>query len=414
MVFWIVTVGLVIGCLALLALALFRAQADDEKPAEYDLRVYKDQLKEVDRDLARGVIGQADADRVRTEVSRRILAIDAKLNSSAVDAAQPRRPTYVILLITAIVVGGGGFGIYVKLGQPGYTDMPLELRISDAKTKHDTRQSQAEYLAENPASPLPAQIQITPELTDLMTKLRDKVATRPDDLQGHVLLARHEADLGNLVAAYQAQGTVLRLKGDDATALDFATHANLMIAAAEGYVSPEAETALTEVLMRDQTHPLARYYMGLMLLQNDRPDMTFNIWQRLLEEGPPEAPWIEPIQERITDLAWIAGINYTPPPVTTTTNTGSGPSADDMAAAAEMSDEDREEMIRGMVAQLAERLADEGGSPEEWARLISVYGVLGERDLAEQAWIQAKDALDGSANALLLVREAARDAGVSP
>ena len=31
-----------------------------------------------------------------------------------------------------------------------------------------------------------------------------------------------------------------------------------------------------------------------------------------------------------------------------------------------------------MVNQLSERLASEGGSPEEWARLIAALGVLGE------------------------------------
>jgi cytochrome c-type biogenesis protein CcmH len=48
-----------------------------------------------------------------------------------------------------------------------------------------------------------------------------------------------------------------------------------------------------------------------------------------------------------------------------------------MEAAAEMAPEDRAAMIEGMVEGLAGRLATEGGPPEDWARLITAFGVLG-------------------------------------
>ena len=44
-----------------IALALLTRRAEAEHPAAYDLRIYRDQLKEVERDLARGVINEADA-----------------------------------------------------------------------------------------------------------------------------------------------------------------------------------------------------------------------------------------------------------------------------------------------------------------------------------------------------------------
>ncbi|WP_204114713.1 c-type cytochrome biogenesis protein CcmI [Shimia biformata] len=409
MVFWIVAAGIVLTAIVLITLALVRGASLGENPAKYDLQVYKDQLKEVERDLARGVIGQEDATRVRTEISRRILAADAALKQGD-DAGRARTPfAFLIAGLSAVVLVAGGFGLYMILGQPGYRDMPLEGRIADAKTKHATRADQATYVANLPADGGP-DIEVSPEFEELMKQLRAKVEERPDDLQGHMLLARHEADLGNFSAAAHAQEQVIRINGDNATAEDYLLHANLLIAAAQGYVSPEAEEALRAALDRDHTLPLARYYMGLMLLQNDRPDLAFNIWSRLLAEGPADAPWIMPIRARIEDLAWIAGIDYTPPPMPG----APGPSAEDMQAAGEMSAEDREEMIRGMVAQLAERLAEEGGSPEEWARLISAYGVLGERDKATTVWEEAKTVFDGNASAIHTLREAARDAGVSP
>ena len=68
-----------------------------------------------------------------------------------------------------------------------------------------------------------------------------------------------------------------------------------------------------------------------------------------------------------------------------------GPSAADMAAAAEMSSEDRAAMVRGMVERLADRLAREGGPAEDWARLITALGVLGETDDARDIYAEARE-----------------------
>ena len=62
----------------------------------------------------------------------------------------------------------------------------------------------------------------------------------------------------------------------------------------------------------------------------------------------------------------------------------SGPTADDVAAAAEMSPDERMDMIRGMVASLAERLEENPDDPEGWLRLARSYTVLGEPERATE------------------------------
>ncbi|MDT8329318.1 MAG: c-type cytochrome biogenesis protein CcmI, partial [Roseovarius sp.] len=54
--FWIIVGTLAIAIGAVLALTLLRGRVGDAPPAAYDLQVYRDQLKEVERDAARGVI----------------------------------------------------------------------------------------------------------------------------------------------------------------------------------------------------------------------------------------------------------------------------------------------------------------------------------------------------------------------
>ena len=54
-----------------------------------------------------------------------------------------------------------------------------------------------------------------------------------------------------------------------------------------------------------------------------------------------------------------------------------------------MSADDQGEMIRGMVARLAERLEDEPGDLDGWLRLGRSYGVLGEPQKSRDAYAQA-------------------------
>src|SRR5262249_34862474 len=62
-----------------------------------------------------------------------------------------------------------------------------------------------------------------------------------------------------------------------------------------------------------------------------------------------------------------------------------GPSSGDVAAASELSADQRSQMVRGMVDRLAERLRRDGSDLEGWARLVRAYTVLGEREKAESA-----------------------------
>lgn len=109
-------------------------------------------------------------------------------------------------------------------------------------------------------------------------------------------------------------------------------------------------------------------------------------------------------------MAQLAGVKYTPP---TAAAAAPGPSAADVQAAGDMSPEERQDMIRGMVEQLSDRLNSEGGSPEEWARLINALGVLGETERAADAWTQAQAVHGGHPPALAIIRSAAQNAGVA-
>lgn len=408
--FWIIAGMTALLVVSVLARAVMRPDRD-AGPAS-DVAVYRAQLAEVERDAARGLIPKAEAEALRTEVARRLLAADAAAQTGSTDKAEPSSHLAMGLIIGTVLVSGLiyiGVGPLVRgIGAPGYGDLPLADRIALAEETRKTRPDQATAEAKMP--PLPETTLQGDQYLKLVEQLRATVAERPNDLQGHILLASSEANTGNFSAAAEAQARVIELKRADVHPDDFVQLGEYMVMATGGYISPEAEAMFARALTDDPKNGGALYYYGLMFAQTGRPDRAFNIWNRLLREGPADARWIPPIRAQIEPLARLAGVRFTLP---ATAAPRPGPTQEDIDAAADMSGAERMEMIRGMVSGLSDRLASEGGPPEDWARLIASLGVLGERDRAAAIYQNGLEVFAGNEGALKLIRDAGKRAGVT-
>lgn len=426
--FWVVTGAISLAVLGLCVLALQRSRGTDaDAQDDREMRVYRDQLNEIERDLMRGVIGRDEAARLRTEVSRRLLDADRVRTRATGRGPSPltmRRVALAALagvLLVAVLT-------YGRVGAPGYGDQPLAQRIDKAADLRMNRPDQAEMEAlmaqRRPATTDPERA----EHEALVAQLRVALQDRPQDLQGHMLLAHNEALLGNFSAAAAAQSRVIDIRGDAVSADELAVLAEYLIFAAGGAVSPQAEAVLEKVLRRDPRHGAALYYTGVLFAQTGREDHTFNIWRRLHDMSPGDAPWMDEIRAALPGLAEAAGVRFTLPPrppardqLAPDAGPGSGPVSGQMPgptpeqieAAAALSDEERAAMIEGMVAQLMNRMATEGGGPEDWARLIAVLGVLGQTERAALIWEEAQAVFGAFPEALAPIRAAAESAGVA-
>ncbi len=134
-------------------LALLRGRGVAENAAAYDLKVYRDQLAEIDRDLARGVIAETEAARLRTEISRKVLEADRAAHEAA---PRPCRPCgagqwVAIGLIAVMIVGA--FWEYNRVGAPGYADMPLKSRIAMADDLRPTARPRPRRKPATPRDP---------------------------------------------------------------------------------------------------------------------------------------------------------------------------------------------------------------------------------------------------------------------
>ena len=413
MTFWLFTIGLssVIAGFFILVLRSGRAQQDGSAS---EVSFYKAQLADVERDAARGIIDPQDAQQMHAEIARRILRLDG-LQSDAADAA-PLKQHMISGLFLALALIGGSHLLYLHLGSASYPNLPQAERIERATQLLENRPSLAEYASS--FAPQTQARQISEDYSSLVAELRSAIADNPSDLKGLRLLARVEAGLQNYSAASDIQSRVLSQLGAQATADDYLDYAELLILSVGGYVAPEAEIALRAALKQDPKNGGVLYYIGLMFNQNDRPYIAFKLWRDLLLKSPQNAPWIDPIRSQIQEVAFYAGVNnFTLPeqlPTTAVTPVAPALSDDTMASAAQLNPKERDNMVKGMVAKLSQRLQDKGGPAEDWARLISAYGVLGDDTAVQNTYQLAVTEFATDPAALALLQNALKSAGDAP
>jgi cytochrome c-type biogenesis protein CcmH len=397
--FWVVALSLSGAVAAVLVHALRRSGGSEVSlgRTSADIAIYKDQLADVARDLERGTIVAEEAERLRAEIGKRVIEADRAMQISP----EVRRTVGVgpATAIVAALLLPGALATYWSLGAPGYPDMALSERLATLDAGIASRPGQEAELARlgNPRD------------ATLDQALATELAAVTDAAELRVRFSR-EFEAGNLQAAVRVQERLTGLPGEVATATDHANLALALVVEAGGYVSPEAEASLRESLRRDMGNELARYLVGEMFLQGGRFDQAFRFWRPIAEDGTPGAPWVTTVRERIGMVAEMAGVRYALPEVVATP----GPDADDLAAAEEMSPDERQAMIEGMVAQLSDRLATDGGTVEDWNRLIRSLAVLERLPDAQAIYDEAKAKFAGRPAELSFLRLAAVETGLNP
>lgn len=395
--FWITCILLSLLTVAVIIAPLWRAQAPaGESP---DVALYRTQLSEIDRDLGRAVLDPDEADRARAEVARRLLAA-ANTPPPATDQTQLKG--WLWPAVVAGVIIAASFATYLRIGAPGYGDLPLSTRLAASEAIRASRPGQAALEAAQPARP---PIDAPAEYLEAVAELRALGPTRPDDTELWRLLSQAETRLRNYPAAAAAQAQRLAILGDAAVITERERLVDLLVVAAGGFVSPEAEAVARSILEDAADNTAARYYLGALYFQTDRPDLALRFWRGIIEGGDPGNFHVASARAQVEEAALRAGVDYALPEAR-------GPSFAEMDAAAELAPEARAAMIGGMVNGLAERLATQGGPAEDWARLIRAYGVLGETARARAVWQEAQEVFVSSMRGMEILTNAARDAGL--
>jgi cytochrome c-type biogenesis protein CcmH len=236
----------------------------------------------------------------------------------------------------------------------------------------------------------------------MIAQVERHLETNPKDARGWEVLAPVYLRLGRFDDAVKARRNAIEYGGDSAQRE--ADLGEALVAAANGVVTADAKQAFDQATAQSPDDPKARFYLGLAAQQDGDTDKAADIWQKLLKDAPPNAPWATAVQQA------LASAGRAPPSEQKATP---GPNAEDVAAASKMSEAERGEMVRGMVTQLAERLKNDGSDVEGWLRLVRAYVVLGERDKASEAVSNARRALANDADKVRRIEDFAKSVGLN-
>ena len=395
-IFWAAAAVISIAVALIVAAPLLRAgqRMGGAARARYDLAVFRDQLKEVERDQETGLLSPTEAIAAKGEIERRMLrAVDGDVDAlDAPDAeATPPASAAVFPLALGIVVAGAAIALYLNTGQPGMGDTPLSLR-TDLQTASRGPAQAGGGGADGAA---------------MQAQLRQRLADNPNDMAGWVTLARTERVLGNHPEAVRAFARAIELAGRNATADLIADYGEAQVFEAFGTVSPRAIETFENALEKDHGEIKSRFYIAEGRAQSGDYAGAIALWRGLTADASADAPWVGEVRARIANAAMkgnIMPMQVQPerPSGNVKRNNGlsgaiageAGPTADDVAAVQEMAPQDQTAFIHSMVQRLADKMEKNPDDVDGWLRLGRAYEVLEDQEKSKAAFGQAKQRLE--------------------
>jgi cytochrome c-type biogenesis protein CcmH len=343
MVLWALLIVItVVSCLSLF-LAGRNTLVNVEKNQEHDVRLahLRRLHSEIESDLETGRISQRDADSAKGELAREVIR-NQKQDQRSDRARHPLMGW--IVPASVLVVGVVGLSLYTVLGAPDLPSQPMAQR-------------QKTQLADV-------------NVQDAITQVEKRLEQQPDDVRGWQVLAPIYMRTGRFAEAATAFRNILALSPPSADAEVNLAEALMMMN--DGEATGEPITLLQSAAARDPSHIRSRFYLAGEATQKQEFERAIELWQELLLLAQGDEPWV---------LTARQGLEIA--------QAGSAPGSAIVPLAP---DHEQRELIDGMVAGLAERLNSDGGSIEEWTRMVRSHLVLGKRDDAQAAYDAAKRA----------------------
>ncbi len=321
--------------------------------------IYRDQLVELEQDVANGKIQPDEARNIRAEVARRLLAEEDKT-----PAATVTRHNALPAILLALFVPALAIPVYLQNGHPALPDNPLSARLESAVANND--------------------------LAAMVMQVEKRLAQLPEDARGWAILAPVYFQIGRFGDAADAYGNLLRL--ETPTADRYADLGEALVFSTEGVVNADAAKAFTSALSLDPSHPKANFYQAIALKQEGRIEDARSLLQSMLAKAPQGASWRTAVEQQISSLAKAPAL-----------------SAEQMKQGESMSSNDRTAMITGMVDGLDQKLAANGDDIEGWLKLIRARTVLGDTEKATQALAKAAAQFKGKPKELSAINILAKE-----
>lgn len=341
MTFWILTLLLSLIAMGFICFPLFKSTVTARSELDSEQVLYEARLAEIEKDLELDRLDQVTAQAAKSEEARRLI----KSSETAVKSTVSNKNKALVIL-AALSIPALSFPFYYQTG-----------------TYHFASATNVEEAAQT----------TTPSMDDLLKVAEQRLKDNPDDVNGWKVVAPVYVRMGRFEDAVNAYENVLRVEGRDSETL--IKLADVYIEQSQGQINPQAQELVQEVLAIDSGNSIARFYTGIIALQNDKLDETRSIWQGMLDTAKGDEEWLPVVQGRLAELATLQQSAPALPELNDNT----------VKAIQEMAPEDRLEAIGQMVANLDEKLKEDPNNKEGWQRLIRSYIILGRSDDAKIA-----------------------------
>lgn len=280
-IFFIVAGLLLVGALLFVLPPLIgkRLRQGEVSHGETNLSIYRDQLRELDSDLANGTLDRTQYESAKREIERRVLE---EAGGDEVAGVAGSTPLWTLAVGVAVSIPVVAITMYLLLGTPAALD-PNKVG-GQAQGGHDVSPQQIAKMVE-----------------DLQGRLR----SNPDDVDGWVMLAKSTQALGRYDDSVKAYREIIRRVPPDAQLLaDFAD----TLAVANGRsLAGEPAQLIEQALKVDPSNVKALALGGTIAFQQKDYSRAAQLWKKILDTVPPESDFAQRIQGSIAEAESLAG-----------------------------------------------------------------------------------------------------------
>jgi cytochrome c-type biogenesis protein CcmH len=249
-----------------------------------NVAILRDQLRELDADLATGAMPRDQYEQAKHELEQRVLEESKSVPGVA---AAPSHSAAWTAAILGSAIPIAALVLYVVLGNHD-AFAPTAARSAQAGADHEVTPQQVEAMAANLAA---------------------KLEKEPNNADGWVMLARTYYALNRYADAARAFERATALVPDDAGLLaDYADS----VGAAEGGLRGKSLELIERALKADPTHWKALALAGTAAFNRKDYRQAIDYWERMKKTVPPGSPMAASIDASIAEARELGGLKGGP------------------------------------------------------------------------------------------------------
>lgn len=265
MLFNLVALLLVLSVAAVLVWVLLRQGpvVTQASQAKANAKVYRDQIRDLDREHDSGHISDEEWQQSRDELSLRLLEDTSAQDDPQIKSQKPAVWTAIFVLVAVPL---STLGLYAGLGEPVALD-PMSAK------------------APQQASPM--------EMLKMAENLAQRLEEKPDNLQGWVMLGRTYRSLEQFDKSIQAYDRALKLSADDDLSLE---RVEVMAMKTQGNFEGEPWRVIRDILQRDPQNYGALLMAGSASFAHTKYEDALNFWlaaRKTLDAQNPDLPELD-------------------------------------------------------------------------------------------------------------------------